>query len=235
MKKTIILSFISLLSVLALTSCKVEVVGKDNSPVTTSNVTVDKFTDIHVIYPADVTFIPSDTFSVKVVATEKARENFSINVKRNVLEIKENKKQRHIIFNAHDESIKVTVKAPTLKNVIIIGSGSLKCDSTIKAKSLTLNVTGTGGIDIKDIQANDVSANIAGTGSINAGLTRVANTNMSMSGTGNINIDFSQCGNATASLAGTGYIELTGDVKSFTQNVSGTGSIKTRKLKVGKQ
>lgn len=198
MKNTIIFSLILFLSVLSLSSCKVEVLDKEQGPVKTENIASKDFDRIMISYPATVIYIPSDTFSVKVKAPEKVRESLEIGVKSGTLEIKKpdmwQNDKHYIIFHSHYDNVTVTVKAPTIKYVAIAGSATFKCDTTITAHGLDLEIAGSGEIDIKNIQAQAVSA----------------------------------------SIAGSGDITLSGDVKSYHQDISGSGDMHIDKLRIGK-
>lgn len=235
--RTIILSLISFLSVLSLSSCKVEVVNKEQRKAKTFNVPVNSFDRIYIAYPADIVYIPSDTFSIMVKAPEKAGKDLDIGVRNGTLEIKKSdlwKDDHYIVFHSHYDDATITVKAPTLKYVAIAGSADFNCDTTITTQRLDLEIAGSGYINVKDIQAQTVSASIAGSGNIDAGLTRVNNTNLSLAGSGDIDIKFSQCGDVKTSIAGSGDIKLSGDVRSYHQDVSGSGDMHIDKLRIGK-
>ena len=242
MKKTIILSLVSVFSVLPFTSCKVEVIDKNQGPIKASTVNAKDFDGIAISYPAEVTYIPSETFSVEVKAPEKVKENMIIKVKDGVLQISPQemwgKNKRYLILNGYsnnNEDVKITVKAPTIKEVSIAGSGDFKCNSTMKTTKLVLSVAGSGDIDIKNIEAQFVSASIAGSGDIDAGLTKVAKTEASIAGSGDIDMKFSDCGHVEANLSGSGDIELSGDIKSLSKNIMGSGDFHTDKLRINRQ
>lgn len=238
MKKTIILSLVSVLSFLTFTSCKVEVIDKNQGSIKASTVDVKDFNGIAISYPVEVTYIPSETFSVVVKAPEKVKENIIIKVKDGILQISPQemwgKNKRYLILNGYssnNEDVKITVKAPSLNEVSIAGSGDFKCKSTMKTQKLVLSVAGSGDIDIKNIEAQFVSASIAGSGDIDAGLTKVEKTEASIAGSGDIDIKFSDCGHVEANISGSGDIELSGNIKSLSKNIIGSGEFHTDKLR----
>ncbi len=238
MKKTILFSLVSLFFAISLSSCKVEVTNQNEGPVTTSTVNAKDFNSISIAYPADVVYIPADTFSVTVKASEKARKDLMISVNDGMLELNTSDKQKnskhYLFYNSHYGDVTVTIKAPTLKYVAIAGSGSFKCDSTITTSTMELVVAGSGEFDINDIRAAYVKASIAGSGDIDAGLTEVGNTMLKIAGSGDIDMNFSKCGNVKASIAGSGDIKLRGDVKSFSNEVAGAGDIDIDELTISK-
>ena len=238
MKKTIILSFISLLSVLTLASCKVERIDKDRGPVKTFAVDAKDFNGINISYPAKVTYIPSDTFSVTVKAAEKDRENTIIRVKDGVLQISPEgtwgEKKKYLIFNSNHDDMEITVKAPSISSVNIAGSGVFKCNTTMKAPHLLLSIVGSGDIDIKNIEAKLVSAGIVGSGDINVGVTNASKAEAKISGSGDIDMKCHNCDDVVADISGSGDITLSGNTKSLDKSVSGSGDIHTEELTVKK-
>lgn len=235
MKNTILFAFVSLFSAISLSSCKVEVSKQDEGPVTTNTVDVKDFNSISIGYPADVVYIPADTFSVTVKGSEKARKDLMISVNNGMLELETQRNNKHYIFyNRHYDDVIITIKAPTLKYVAIAGSGSFKCDSTITTPQLELVVAGSGEFDINNIRADAVKASIAGSGDIDAGLTEVGNTTLNIAGSGDIDIHFNKCGTVKASIAGSGDMKLKGDVKSFSNEVAGAGDIDIDELTISK-
>lgn len=241
MKKTIILSLVFVFSILAFTSCKVEVIDKNQGSIKESTVDAKDFDGIAISYPAEVTYIPSETFSVVVKAPEKVKENMIIKVIDGVLQISSQemwgKNKRYLILNGYssnNEDVKITVKAPSLNEVSIAGSGDFKCNSTMKTQKLVLSVAGSGDIDINNIEAQFVSASISGSGDIDAGLSKVAKTEASIAGSGDIEMKFSDCGHVEANLSGSGDIELSGDIKSLSKNIIGSGEFHTDKLRINR-
>lgn len=239
MKKTIIFSLTLLISLLAFSSCKVEVINKDKAQVKAKAINVKDFNAIDIAYPAEVTYIPSDTFGVTVKAPADAMDNISVGVNDGTLQIKRNEmpggENKHYIFYSGDnDHVRITVKAPTLSSVYITGSGDFDCNATMKAQELELYVIGSGDIDIKNIVAQSVSVSVSGSGDIDAGLTGVANTKASIAGSGDIELKLRNCGHVEANVSGSGDIDISGNVKSLSQNVSGSGDIDINGLSVGK-
>lgn len=238
MKKTIFFSLISFFSILPLASCKVEVVNKDNGPVKTYNVPIKSFDRLAIAYPADVIFIPADTFSLTVKASEKARKDLQINVENGMLKLKTPdmwQKDKHYLFqNKHYDDVTVIIKAPTLKYVVIAGSGSFKCDTTMTTQNMEFEIAGSGEINIKELRANSVSASVAGSGDIDAGLTKVKDTSIKIGGSGDVDLHFKDCGSVKVSIAGAGDIKLSGDVRSLSKDIAGSGDIDTDNLTIRK-
>lgn len=235
--KPIALSLLAIAATVALSSCRIETnSNKKRGPEKTVKVEAKDFSRITIGYPAVVTYVPSDSFSVVVKASEADFDEMSVSAKGPDLNIEERDGGgKRIIYRGHrDRMAYITVKAPSLSRVTIEGSGEFHCDTTMTAGQLELNVAGSGSFDIKNIVASTVMVTIAGSGDVEGALTGVASTHVSISGSGDIDLDFNHCKSVEATIAGSGEMDFTGDVVSLSQQISGVGKIDTTGLKVGK-
>lgn len=230
--KTIVIKGIALLSVLSLSACRI-VTKKSLGPVETHPVSVSDFNAIDFSYPARVTYVPADTFSVSVKAAPETFERMDISVIDSVLTIEKKMEKKIQLFR--DDKLndaEVVIKAPALSRVTIGGVGSFTSGQTLNADKLELIISGVGLVDISDIKAHDVTATIMGAAKMNLGMSGVKQANVSSVGSGQMNLDFRQCGNVTATISGAGDITLRGEVKSLKQDISGAGRIDTSHLTV---
>lgn len=210
--KKIYFLLLALATLTATSACRVEK-ADDGEPSITRHIEAKDFESIAIAFPADVTFIPSDTFGVDVKAPAKQMEKVDIKVEDGQLRIykKEDGEDRHyIVLNSRGE-MQVTVRAPRLTSVSLAGSGSFVCNDTLRSDHLNLS--------------------IAGSGDVEAALAHVDNTNISIAGSGDVDVDFKACKSVNASILGSGDIDLSGDVESLTKNIGGSGDIDTHKLR----
>lgn len=213
-------------------SCKIEKVN-NAGPVETRSYYAKNFTKISLEYPGKVIFIPSDTFSVSVKATKYAHERMIVTTDGGVVRITRPRKKDNVIFvGDNKDNVIITIKAPTLSEVSIAGSGEFECKDTLKATNLELSVAGSGEMDIKYIKANSMSASISGSGDIEAGLVRVPKTDLQIAGSGDMEMNFLNCGFVNAEISGSGEMELKGNVERFIKDISGSGEIETDKLTI---
>lgn len=238
--KNIIISLIAVISIATFSSCKVERTRTDLGPMTTRSVAAKDFNrlSVAVSYPADVTYMPSDSFSVSVKAPRDAfGKDLKVRVVDGELQIvnKHDTEKSHIIFSNDDKKpkISVTIKAPCLKEVEFAGEGTFTCDTTMTVDGrLELELAGSGAFNIRNIRAKAVSGEIAGAGSINANLEQVANTDIEIAGAGKLNLDFKKCGNVKIEIAGVGKATLKGDIDNLERDIAGMGKISTDGLTV---
>lgn len=230
--KKIYFLLLALATLTATSACRVEK-ADDGEPSITRHIEAKDFESIAIAFPADVTFIPSDTFGVDVKAPDKQMEKMDIKVEDGQLRIykKEDGEDRHyIVLNSRGE-MQVTVRAPRLTSVSLAGSGSFVCNDTLRSDHLNLSIAGSGDIKAKHIEAKVVEIAIAGSGDVEAALAHVDNTNISIAGSGDVDVDFKACKSVNASILGSGDIDLSGDVESLTKNIGGSGDIDTHKLR----
>ena len=232
--KKIAFLFIAVLTLFS--SCRIES-SKDLGPETTRTITTREFKSLAVSISAEVEYIPSDTFSVTITAPEKSFDRILLNVSDSTLSIeeshgKEEKGVEWIINNTGAVASKVVVRAPYLTCVSLAGSATITCAKVIKTPELTLTVAGSGEINMAGVDARIVKTSVAGSGDIAARLTRADNIVVNVTGSGSANLELADCGDVAAGVAGSGDITLSGKARTFSQDVTGSGSIDTDNLKL---
>lgn len=238
MKKTLLL--FTAATALLFNSCKIEK-NEDLGPETTRTINVRAFNQLVISNSNDVEFIPSDTFSVTITAPEKSIGRTTLSVSDSVLTIGHRSGNSHndkdVIWIANNDNYyvsKLVVRAPYLTLVSLAGSGSLACSKVIKTPELTLQVAGSGDINLAGIEAGTVEAVVAGSGTITARLSRVASTTANVRGSGDIAMKLAECGGVTAGVSGSGEVSLSGSARTLSQDVAGSGNIDTDNLKLTK-
>ncbi len=237
MKKILIL-LPALVLLAALSACRVEKV-QDDGPQVTRHIQAAGFSSIALAIPAEVTYIPSDTFGVDVSASEDAIRKLDIRVKGGQLCIGTKDRtdrdgNHYIVFNGRHNSTSITVRAPRLTGVLVAGSCSFVCNDTLRTDRFDFTVEGSGSIDAKCIEAERVTISVAGSGDIDAALARVALTDISIAGSGDADVSFAACTDVHIGGRCSGDIDVDGDVGSLSKNIAGSGDIDTDKLIIKK-
>lgn len=232
--KKIYFLLLALTTLAATSACRVEK-ADDGEPPVTRHIEAKDFESIAITFPADVTFIPSDTFGVDVKAPASQMEKVGVKVEDGQLQIYKNEKEdgadkHYIVFNSRG-GMQITVRAPRLISVSLAGSGSFACNDTLRSNHLSLAIAGSGDIKAKHIEAKEVEIAIAGSGDVEAALAHVDKTDISIAGSGDVDVDFKACKSVYASILGSGDISLGGEVESLTKDIAGSGDIDTHKLK----
>ncbi|MDD6552738.1 MAG: DUF2807 domain-containing protein [Prevotellaceae bacterium] len=234
MKKIAYTFLASLVALCALASCKVEVVNQQDGQQTEWSVPVTSFQGIEVSGAADVTYVPSDTYSVTIKGPANERQFVSTSLNNGVLKIKYDTKtsdNKIYFFHGRTSSLKIVVKAPTLASVIVNGSGDFTAQS-LKASTFRSVTNGSGDTKITNLQAEKVNISVNGSGDIQAGLDKVAEAQVGVAGSGDINLKLRHCGTLSTTVSGAGDITVSGDVDTWHSNTSGAGDVDSKGLKV---
>ena len=135
------------------------------------------------------------------------------------LELKEKNHGRY----RNNISVKIELTYKQLEAIDLSGAGSLKAESTVKAETLSIDLSGAGNMTLP-VEARKLKADISGAGNINI-KGKADSQEIGVSGAGNYKaydlttlntkVDISGAGNAHVQVSG----ELTGDI-------SGAGSLR---------
>lgn len=198
---------------------------------------ITNFTSIYSNSTFDVDVIKSSETSVAVEADENLQQYIKTYVKNGNLTI-ETDQDRCI---SSSNRIKVTVKCPLVETVVLTGTGDVSLfdfaadyfnvtlsgtgdillSRLVVSKSLEVNLTGSGNINI---DGKSVSAHyyLSGSGDIMAKSMYVSSCKAVLSGTGDIFASVNDTFEII--LSGTGYVYYYGN-PTVNQRVTGTGKI----------
>jgi len=154
-----------------------------------------------------------------------------------------NESNWHIFNNQHAD---VYVTLPELRALGVSGSGNATVEDPLKAGSLDLNVSGSGKININDLDASSLDCGISGSGDIYLnGSGEVEKGDFSISGSGNfkssnvrvadLEVRISGSGNCScnvkdnlkASVSGSGNVWFSGNPR-LDVHTSGSGHVRSR-------
>ncbi|UOG75307.1 DUF2807 domain-containing protein [Hymenobacter tibetensis] len=139
--------------------------------------------------------------------------------------------------------VTVYVTVPTISALTVSGSGKMKAAAGLKAQDLDLTVSGSGNMELAQVQADDLETTISGSGdiSINGGSVprqdirisgsggvqapkmRTENCKVHISGSGNCRVQATET--LQASIAGSGNVYVTGGAK-VSSSTAGSGRVR---------
>jgi hypothetical protein len=165
MKKVLFL----MMSILALTSCKVDLKGWDTNLIEESGKVITKeyklkpFEEVHMRCVGAVEIIQDEKKSgtVELTAPENYIELYKFENNGDELEI--NFAKQHV--NIHTQNVKIKVYTNDLLALKNSGASSIKMDSLDTDKIDIVN-SGVGSINAEKLKALNVKANVSGVGSI---------------------------------------------------------------------
>jgi hypothetical protein len=129
-----------------------------------------------------------------------------------------------------DDKIVAYVTVTSLEGLSVSGSGDLVGEGKFKTNNLTLNVSGSGSLQI-DADAGDLSADVSGSGNVQfTGSCR--DFDSKVSGSGKVMVDLTGASVAEVGISGSGKIIAKGNAKEIRAQVSGSGEVLAADLQV---
>ena len=221
MKKVLFL----MMSILALTSCKVDLKGWDTNLIEESGKVITKeyklkpFEEVHMRCVGAVEIIQDEKKSgtVELTAPENYIELYKFENNGDELEI--NFAKQHV--NIHTQNVKIKVYTNDLLALKNSGASSIKMDSLDTDKIDIVN-SGVGSITIGGL-ADNVKLQNSGVGSINAEKLKALNVEANVSGVGSITCYASE--KIEGRVSGVGSLKYAGNPKHKDTKRTGVGSI----------
>lgn len=221
MKKVLFL----MMSILALTSCKVDLKGWDTNLIEESGKVITKeyklkpFEEVHMRCVGAVEIIQDEKKSgtVELTAPENYIELYKFENNSDELEI--NFAKQHV--NIHTQNVKIKVYTYDLLALKNSGASSIKMDSLDTDKIDIVN-SGVGSITIGGL-ADNVKLQNSGVGSINAEKLKALNVKANVSGVGSITCYASE--KIEGRVSGVGSLKYAGTPKHKDTKRTGVGSI----------
>lgn len=245
---------------LTLSSCQIKKNVKDET-VKTYQLNLKDFKSIKNQSNCDIFFTQSDTYSVVLKAPQSWKDSHKIYVQDGSLVIGAasqnsltNNDETIIIPSSDNSDATLTISAPSLGNVNLLGNGDFVTNSDLTGEDLEISLRGNGDIllkgvkldgsfrltalgngdfNFKNLQANDVSYAVTGNGDVDGNLSRVAQTSAQIIGNGDVELSFDHCGTANVGITGNGDVKLSGQLQQYNNESTGTGDFDVSQLKVG--
>ena len=191
--------------------------------VITKTLDLEAFTHINLTGNVDVKFTQGDVLSVEACGNEKAIEGNDIRVENGVLLV-----SHKAGAEAKLPSIKLIVTAPTVESVQVSGTGDIDIKKTAELDNdLSITVSGTGDVDLNEVVCKALNIQIGGEGDVTAKHIRCTTANVAISGTGDVKSDLTAT-NINVSISGAGDAELDVQCDNLTVTASGTGEVELK-------
>lgn len=128
--------------------------------------------------------------------------------------------------------ITVTVHAPSLRSLDIVGSSEFSCGSmNIPGDTLSVSISGSGEADFGLLTAAAVKISVAGSAELGIESADAGRIDVSVAGSGEVDIDGIRADEVNADVAGSGSVELSGTAVTASLGVAGSGEVDAEKLK----
>jgi len=182
---------------------------------------VADFSEISISIAANVELRQGDECKVVLEGDEDILENTKIKVRGDELIIKSNKA---LNFGWNDE-IKIYITTKNIEKISIAGSATINSKTKINAEKIKFQVSGSGKINIPELETTHIEGSISGSGRINiAGTKPSKRLDLSISGSGKFNSEKLQIEEADIKISGSGkgIVNITEYLKA---GVSGSGRV----------
>lgn len=217
---------------IALASCTIKVVrpGENDDKKVEKSLNLSGFTDVTIVGNGNLKIVPDTVYSVVVKGTSEDLSYFYAEVDDSVLILKKRehyrpKSLKMIVFENYRTDI--TVHMPVLKSIKIAGSADVECEKPIVTDSFSLEISGSGNVELEDVISKNIQVSIAGSGDVELNAVGADIAELNIAGSGNIEMECKGCNIVRANSLGSGNIELNGDAKKFE---GAGGKVDTKKL-----
>ena len=212
MKKIVLMA---LAMVMTVSGCKAGEQTESNEKKTAGglvreNREVGNFTGISLIGSCRVVCTLDTKASVVVETPKQELEKLQTEVKNGVLTISRKKIAGvRVIYGKDDERTTVYVTVPTLKKVSLVGSGDIVVKGKVKSDGvLDVSLSGSGDIEMGDVDAHYVKFSLAGSGDVKVGNVKSPQVELSLAGSGDIAVKSVDAELAAVNLAGSGDVQV---------------------------
>lgn len=217
---------------------------------------VGEFSGVTLIGSYTVICTQGKDCSVVVEAPKEIAEQLQTEVKKGTLTISKKKIAGVNVISSDkaDTEAIVYVTLPKLRNVTLVGTGDIQVKGKIECdEELNVSLSGSGDIEMGDMEVNSSKFSLAGTGDIKVNSVKSAQVEMNLAGTGDmefkkvdadkttINIAGSgdmRVGQITASylmvrMDGSGNLKIAGTAKIYNKMLRGSSNVEDSNLRIG--
>jgi hypothetical protein len=210
------LSLLAASVIILFSSCR-KVVGE--GPVITQERSTAPYSGIEVSIPASVEFTEAPNYKLQLEAQQNILNIIETYVSNGKLILKFDR--NNINTNA---TIRVQISAPHLNNINQIGSGSFQVISPFTPDDLKINLSGSGIINISEIETGSIDATVSGSGKIQGFSGTINNGNFNISGSGTIDFIGVRAQNVNTQSSGSGTMRVFAE-KELDVHISGSGNV----------
>lgn len=173
--------------------------------------TVDAFTEVEYAIPGTLHLRQGEARSVEIEASKRVQGKLETTVEAGVLKIRAEGESGLFDWFFDDSDLKadeidVYVTAPTTKRLSVAGAGQVVGETPIKQASLSLNVAGSGDMDL-DVDTDELSVRVAGSGTCTL-RGRASSIDVNIAGSGNLRAVEVEAQRAKMQIAGSGDARL---------------------------
>lgn len=179
---------------------------------------VGSFKGVSLSISGDLYLTQSNETSVVVEASKSDLEKIVTVVENGILKIKTKKGSWRI------GDVVIYVSSPTLEKISVSGSGDIYSKGTIKSDEMSIGVSGSGDILIKDLQVTECDIRIAGSGDVEVAGVSKEELEISISGSGDANTAELESQEVDVHISGSGSAKVWA-TKELDTSIAGSGTV----------
>ncbi|MEY3239138.1 MAG: hypothetical protein RIR11_576 [Bacteroidota bacterium] len=176
------------------------------------------FTGVVSYIAGDIEWKAGEKYAVQVFAPSDILPYLTTHVDGDILRIKTSQKVKY------QSKVKIVVTSPELQLIDMNGSGNFMASSSINSRILKIDLSGSGQVDIQNMDVGDLRATLSGSGNIDLG-GRAKQASLTLTGSGNFDAKNLNAENAKVDISGSGNASC-GVEKSLNADISGSGNIR---------
>lgn len=194
------------------------------------------FDVINIVTSLDVIYVQGTGHYVRLVGDKDAIDKLDITQNKRTINIATKMKKIGNVYQSvsisHNKRPTIYVVSPYIKAVNVAGSGTFEAESiSLPSFAVSLNVAGSGEINIKKMDVGTANASVAGSGDIKFGDLKMVKGNFAVTGSGDINASVDCSEELNCSIAGSGDMHLSGTANIYNKSFVGSGNFSDKGLK----
>lgn len=172
------------------------------------------------------------SISADVLISQGSQQKVEIEADKNVIDIIETDvRGDDLVIKTEDffwhniGKVMIYITVPELDGLQVSGSGDIVAQTPIVTEEIQLNISGSGSIQIEELESQDVNATITGSGDIRlAGNITASNLKTVITGSGDFRAENFAVRNAKVNITGSGTarIYVTNELET---NITGSGDV----------
>lgn len=195
---------------------------KPNGEIVTEEVSLESFSRIELQMEAEVYITQGDESSVRIEASDNIMNILVTNVSKDELTLRTERSE--CIRGKSD--VKFYVTTPDVEAITLSGSGFIVNETALTGSELDITLSGSGDIDLSDLDYSSSYMNISGSGKITIDEFVVTDLEAKTSGSGKTTISDLNASNVSMRVSGSGSMNFDGEnAERLDATIGGSGKL----------
>ena len=162
------------------------------------------FNGVALGLPGQLTLHIGSTESVTIETDANLLPLIETSIENGMLQIRTSK--RNLDIETH--RLKIVVQARAVDRLVLGGSGAIESDPLRSASKITVELGGSGSINVKGVDSEALTVSVGGSGKLKVGGGAVSKLTVSLAGSGDVDLARLQSIDASVNVAGSGETKI---------------------------